>query len=179
MDSKTFDTLTRGFGSRRTRRHALKGLAIALVGLGGARSAAAQITAQRATCGQRCELDADCNAGLRCSRPQGSNGICVAELDSRTACNNSSGCSRNFEACRNGRCVNVLSSCTRCNVTGDCPSGEVCRRGNCGECRNDNQCPGRQVCRNGRCRRDRDECNNNRDCPRNRVCRRGRCVRRD
>lgn len=176
MDSKTFDALTRGFGARRNRRDALKSFAAGLIGLGAARGASAQVTVQRSTCGQRCDVDNDCNAGLRCSRPSGSDGICVAIADSRDTCSRNIDCSRNFELCRSRRCANQVN-CSRCNETADCPTGRVCRNGNCGECTRDQQCPGREVCRNGRCERDRNECNNDRDCPRNKRCRRGRCVR--
>jgi hypothetical protein len=177
VDSKTFDTLTRDFGSQRSRRAALQGLAAALFGLGFARSASAQVSAELATCGQSCSGSEDCNAGLRCSRPAGFSGICVAIADSRVSCNRNINCQRNFELCRNGRCVNQ-STCDRCNIAEDCPSGQACRRGNCGECNRDRDCRSNEVCRNGKCKRSRNRCDRNRDCPRNKRCRNGRCRKR-
>ncbi|HEU5432154.1 MAG TPA: hypothetical protein VFU81_10850 [Thermomicrobiales bacterium] len=177
MDGNTFDGLTRALGMRRSRRDALKSIAAGLVGLGAAKGASAQITPALATCGQRCTASTDCNAGLRCSRPSGSAGLCVAIADSRTGCTRNLDCGRDFEVCRNRRCVNQ-SSCDRCNLDADCPTGKICRNTTCRECTRDRQCPRRRVCRNGRCERNRDECNRNRDCGRNQRCRNGRCVRR-
>lgn len=176
MDSTTFDTLTRRFVERRTRREALTGLAAALAGFGGLR-AGAQVTAELATCGQSCSGTEDCNAGLRCSRPPGFSGICVAIADSRANCNRNLNCSRNFEVCRNDRCVNE-STCDRCNVAEDCPAGEACRSGFCGGCTRDRDCRSNEVCRDGTCRRNRNRCDRNRDCPRNKRCRNGRCRKR-
>jgi hypothetical protein len=178
MDSKTFDALTRGFGAQRSRRAALKSLAAGLFGLGIARTASAQVSVERATCGQSCENSDDCNAGLRCSRPDTNDSMCVAERDSRDSCDRNIDCDRNFEVCRNDRCVNQ-SDCTRCNVDADCNTGRVCRNGNCGDCDRDGQCPSGEICRNGRCERDRDECNSNNDCRKRERCRNGRCVRRN
>lgn len=179
MDGKTFDALTRGLGIQRNRRDALKSLAAGLIGLGGARSASAQVSIERSTCGQSCNTTrADCNSGLRCSSSSGTNGQCVAIIDSRDSCSGNIGCGRDYEVCRSGRCVNQ-STCTRCNVNADCPSGENCRNGNCGGCQQDRDCPSGDVCRNGRCERDVDECTANSDCRRDERCRRGRCVRRN
>jgi Cys-rich repeat protein len=178
MDSKMFDALTRGFGAQRSRRAALKSLAAGLMGLGVAKSASAQVGIERATCGQSCSSSTDCNAGLRCSRPNNRDGICVAIADSRDTCNRNINCERDYELCRNDRCVNQ-STCNRCHVTADCPTGEVCRNGNCGGCDRDGQCPSGEVCRNGRCERDRDSCRSDRDCRKRERCRRNRCVRRD
>jgi len=178
MDSKTFDALTRGFGAQRSRRAALKNLAAGLMGLGLARSASAQVSVERATCGQSCSTSSDCNAGLRCSRAGERDAICVNVADSRNSCNRNINCDREFELCRNGRCVNQ-STCNRCNVTEDCPAGEVCRNGNCGGCDRDGQCRSGEVCRNGRCERDRNRCDSDRDCPRKKRCRNNRCVRRN
>ena len=177
MDSKTFDVLTREFGRQRSRRDALVRLAATLFGLGLARNASAQVSAELATCGQSCTGSEDCNAGLRCSRPSGFSGICVAIADSRVGCNRNINCNRAFEVCRNGRCVNQ-TGCNRCNVAEDCPTGEACRHGSCGECNRDRDCRGNEVCRKGRCKRRRNKCNRNRDCPRRKRCRNGRCKRR-
>lgn len=173
MDNKTFDALTRSFGTQRSRRDALKSLVAGLFGLGIARGASAQVGVERATCGQSCSDSADCNAGLRCSGR-----ICVRIADSRDSCRRNIDCDRDFEICRNDRCENQ-STCDRCGSTTDCPSGQACRNGRCGDCSRDSQCRNDEVCRNGRCERDRDRCNSDRDCRRRERCRRGRCVRRN
>ena len=185
MDNKTFDALTRGFGTQRNRRDALKAFAAGLLGLGVARDAAAQVSAERANCGQpcrnisgeNCEGNDCCNAGLRCSGT-GNDAICVREPDSASTCSRNVNCTRNFELCRNGRCRNQVV-CDRCRVTEDCPAGQACRNGNCGDCNRDRDCRSNEVCRNGRCERGRNECQSNSDCPRRRRCRNGRCVRRN
>jgi Cys-rich repeat protein len=182
MDTRTFDALTRRFGAQRNRRAALKAFAGGLVGLVIGRDTSAQVGVEKQTCNQRCNSDGDCNAGLRCSRPSGSNGRCVRIADSEDTCTSNSECDRNFERCDNNRrrCVNdTYPDCSACNIDSDCPSGRVCRNNRCGDCTRDRQCPGREVCRNGRCERGRNDCNRNRDCPRGRRCRNGRCVRRD
>jgi hypothetical protein len=177
MDSKSFDALTRGFGAQRNRREALKGLAAGLLGLGAARGAAAQVTIERANCGQSCDgSSSNCNAGLECTRTSGSGGICVRIADSRATCNRNLDCTRNFELCRSGRCVNQVN-CSRCESNENCPTGRVCRNGNCSECTRDGQCNRNEVCRNGRCERDRAQCHRNRDCPRGKRCRNNRCKR--
>ena len=183
MDNKTFDALTRRFGTQRNRRDAVKAFAVGLLGLGVARDAGAQVTAERLTCNQRCNSDGDCNAGLRCSRHSGSDGRCVRIADSEVSCTSNSQCDRDYERCDNNRrrCVNTLqTACNVCNVNDDCRSGEVCRNNTCGNCTRDRQCPSNQVCRNGRCERGgRNDCRRNSDCPRRRRCRNGRCVRRN
>ena len=186
MDNKTFDALTRGFGTQRNRRDALKAFAAGLLGLGIARDAAAQVSAERANCGQPCDVSGSgcsgnscCNAGLRCSG-SGNDAICVRIPDRtpRVDCNRNIDCENNYELCRNRRCVNTVV-CDRCRVATDCPSGQACRNGNCGECNRDRDCRSNEVCRNGRCERGRNECQSNSDCPRRRRCRNGRCVRRN
>lgn len=174
MDSKRFDELARGFASRRTRRDAALSVAAGLLGLVGLESAMAQVTSERATCGQSCSRDGDCNAGLRCSS---GNGICVRIPDSRTNCSRNSDCSHNYERCNARHCVNE-STCSRCAASADCPTGQVCRNGRCGECSRDRQCGRNETCRNGRCERDRNACDSNRDCRKKERCRRNRCVRR-
>ena len=130
MDSKTFDALTRGLGSQGTRRHALKGIAAGLFGLGAAKGAAAQdFTAQRNTCRQKCQGTRDCNSGFRCGPGSES---CVALPSSRDRCDRNLECRSKDEVCKSGRCVNQV----------DCP-----------ECFENDDCPGRRGrCRNGRCR---------------------------
>ena len=182
MDNKTFDALTRRFGVQRNRRDAVKAFVGGLVGLGIARDAGAQVTAERALCGQQCDgRDDFCNAGMRCSKSSGTGsngGICVRRRDTNTTCSRNTQCSDPSEVCRNEKCVNI-TTCTRCVDNVDCPAGRVCRNGNCGECTRDAQCPAREICRNGRCERDRNSCSRDRDCPRRRQCRNGRCVRRN
>jgi hypothetical protein len=178
MDTKTFDALTRRFGAQRNRRAALKAFAGGLVGLGLGRDVAAQVSAERASCGQSCDgSNNNCNAGLRCSGT-GNDSICVRIEDSRTNCNRNIDCNNNYELCRNGRCSNQVA-CSRCRVVEDCPSGQACRNGNCGECNRDRDCRSNEVCRNGRCERGRNQCQRNSDCPRGRRCRNGRCKRRN
>ena len=186
MDNKTFDALTRRFGAQRNRRDAVKAFAAGLVGLGLGRDVSAQVSAERANCGQpcrnvnnaNCSGNDCCNAGLICSGT-GNDAICVRESDSATTCNRNVDCTRNFELCRNGRCRNQVI-CDRCRVTEDCPTGQACRNGNCGDCNRDRDCRSNEVCRNGRCERGgRDDCRSNSDCPRRRRCRNGRCVRRN
>jgi hypothetical protein len=177
MDSKRFDALTRGIGATRNRRDAMTSLVAGLLGLGLAKGTSAQVSAERATCGQSCSSNSDCNAGLRCSTSGGSS-ICVNIADSRTSCNRNSNCDLNYELCRNGRCVNQ-STCSRCNVPADCPAGEGCRRGNCTGCDRDSQCRSGEVCRNARCERAGKRCNSNRDCRKRERCRNNRCVSRN
>ena len=180
MDTKTFDALTRRFGTQRNRRDALKAFAAGFLGLGIARDAAAQVTAERSNCGQPCNgSSGNCNAGLQCSGTS-NDSICVRIPDPspRETCNRNIDCTRNYELCRSGRCTNQVV-CDRCRVTEDCPSGQACRNGNCGDCNRDRDCRPNEVCRNGRCERGRNECQRNSDCPRRRRCRNGRCVRRN
>ncbi len=177
MDNNRFDALTRGFGVQRNRRDALKGLAAGLLGIGFARGASAQISAERATCGQPCTSSTDCNSGLQCSRPSDRDGICILIADSRTSCNRNSNCDREYELCRDGRCVNQ-GVCARCNVSADCPTGQICNSGECGGCTRDGQCPNNEICRGGRCERDRNGCRNDSDCRKQERCRNGQCKRR-
>jgi hypothetical protein len=185
MDTKTFDALTRQFGKQRTRRDALKAFAGGLVGLGLGREVSAQVSAERANCGQPCRnvsgtsCDGDncCNAGLRCSGT-GNDAICVRIANSDNTCDRNVECTREFELCRNRRCENT-NTCSRCRVAEDCRSSQACRNGNCGDCNRDRDCRSNEVCRNGRCERGRNDCNSNSDCPRRKRCRNGRCVKRN
>ncbi len=90
MDTRTFDALTRRFGAQRNRRAALKAFAGGLVGIGLGRDVAAQVSTERANCGQPCRNVSGnpncngndcCNAGLICSGT-GNDAICVRESDS-------------------------------------------------------------------------------------------------
>ena len=155
MDRNAFDSLVRGFGSRRSRRAAVRGLAAGLLGLGAAKGAAAQVGIQARTCGQFCEGDAQCNAGLQCGA---TSERCFAIPDSRTHCNGNGDCSRTFETCKsNGRCVNTVApvDCAECRRDGDCEvAGTRCVDGRClePECTVDDDCRRRERCNgNGRC----------------------------
>ncbi len=152
MDKNVFDTVVRGFAPRRSRRDALKGLAAAALGLGVVREASAQPGAQRATCGQRCNKDDDCNAGLRCGT--GSN-RCYRKPHSKTRCGSNIQCTNNWEICnKNDRCINGLQrNCDECGRNGDCPSGQKCRNGACQapQCSSNKDCNGKKKCRKGRC----------------------------
>ncbi len=182
MDGKTFDALARGFGSQRSRRGALKGIAAGLLGLGTVRGAAAQdpgfdvqrVGGELARCGENCSRTDQCNAGLRCSR-----GRCIARGDSRDNCRTSRDCERDFEICRNRECVNEVNcgpdSCTR---DSQCRRSEICRNGRCendtSRCRRDNDCRAGEECRDDRCVQS-NRCRRDRDCRRNEVCRNDRC----
>ena len=157
MDSKKFDVLTRGFGTQRTRREAVKGFAAGLLGLGVVRGASAQVSVERATCGQSCTVSGDCNAGLRCV-DTGSSNQCIAIRDSNEPCNENSDCANDYEVCNSSLgCINQ-SDCNICVVSADCTGDEICRNGRCGaedECDSDNDCRRRQRCRRGQCVRRR------------------------
>jgi hypothetical protein len=166
MDDRRFDELTKALvaekPSRRDALRRLAGGALAAV-FGGV--AIEGVSAQRVgiearTCGQRCDTDAQCNAGLQCGEITGR---CFAIPDSRNSCTGNGDCTRNFETCNNNdRCVNTVAptDCDECSRTGDCEdAGRICSNGRCiiEECRDSGDCgrPDRWRCRNGRCiRRD-------------------------
>ena len=152
MDKNLFDSVVRGFAPRRSRRDALKGLAAAALGLGVVRGAAAQPGVERATCGQRCNADGDCNAGLRCGA---ASSRCFRQSDSGLRCGANIQCRNNWEICnRNDRCINGLQrGCDECQRNGDCPAGQRCRNGACEapQCTSNSDCNGRRKCRRGRC----------------------------
>ena len=109
MDGKTFDALTKGIGKECTRRTAFAGLAGALVGLGFAREAAAQVEAE--ACGrkgQKCFRNTDCCQGLKCKNggdPE-REGKCVFKNNSGGKgdfCRDDRDCKRRF-VCRRSRC---------------------------------------------------------------------------
>jgi len=179
MDGKTFDVLARGFGSRRSRRDAVKGLAAGLFGLAGARTAAAQVGGELLGCGATCANDGQCNAGLRCSKRSNR---CISRGDSFTRCNTGLDCPLNYEVCKDGRCVNQeVCIAAGCGRDADCAAGEVCRNGTCirgNSCNNNDDCPRDRRCRGGRCVLNAT-CNDNDDCRRSERCRNGRCRRID
>ena len=163
MDERRFDALTKALvGAKPSRREALRRLAggaLATVFGGVAlEGASAQVGTEARTCGQRCDLDSQCNAGLQCGAASEE---CFAIPNSRDNCSGNGDCTRNFETCNNnGRCVNTVapSDCDECSRNGDCEEAG-------------------RVCSNGRCIV--AECTDNSDCSRRKRCRQGRCVRRD
>jgi hypothetical protein len=154
MDRNAFDALVRGFGSRRSRRAAAKGLAAGLLGLGTARGAAARVRPEALACGEFCGGDAECNAGLRCGADSEQ---CFAVPDSKTRCNSNGDCAADYETCNaNGRCANTVApdGCAECRRDGDCAeAGARCTDGLCvaPECAADTDCRRRERCRRGRC----------------------------
>lgn len=150
MDKRSFDIIVRGFAPQQSRRAALKGLAAAAFGFAVVREAGAQPGVELADCGNRCNSDADCNAGFRCGA--GSR-RCFAIPDSRDRCDANIGCTNNYEVCnRNDRCVNRVK-CDECERNGDCSAGQQCRDGRCKapECTRNSDCRRREKCRRGRC----------------------------
>ena len=155
MDTNAFDALVRGFGTRGSRRAAVMGLAAGLFGLGTAKSAAAPVGVEALTCGQYCEEDAECNAGLRCGAASEE---CVKIPNSKQHCNDNGDCPAIYETCKsNGRCANTLApkDCPECRKDGDCAvTGAHCIDGLClePECTSDDDCRRRERCNGkGRC----------------------------
>ena len=162
MDERRFDALTKALvAARPSRREALRRLvggALATVFGGLAlEEASAQVGIELRTCGQRCDGDDQCNAGLRCGTASEK---CFARPNSKDNCSGNGECTRNYETCNNnGRCVNTVA-----------PS-------DCDECIKDGDCADARVCNDGRCIV--PECEDNRDCGKNKRCRQGECVRPD
>jgi hypothetical protein len=161
MDDRRFDELTKALvtakPSRRDALRRLAGGALATVFGGFAlEEVSAQVSIELKTCGQTCNDDTECNAGLRCGTVSDE---CFAIPDSRDPCDNNSDCSADYETCNsNDRCVNTVADCRECRRDGDCPGTDP-------------------ICTDGRCRE--RECTTNDQCPRRRRCRDGRCVRRN
>jgi hypothetical protein len=136
MDDRRFDELTKTLvAAKPSRREALRHLAggaLATVfgGLALEEASARRVGIELRTCGQRCDTDAQCNAGLRCGQDSGK---CNAILSSKSNCSGNGECSRNFETCNNnGRCINtVASGCPECRENGDCATDQRCRDGRC------------------------------------------------
>jgi hypothetical protein len=162
MDERRFDALTKSLvAAKPSRREALRHLAggalatvFGGVALEGASAQRVGIAAR--TCGQRCDLDSQCNAGLQCGDASEE---CVAIPSSKTNCTGNGDCSRNYETCNNnGRCINTVAACDECFRNGDCEEANtICSNGRCieAECTDAADCgnPNRWRCRNGLCRR--------------------------
>jgi hypothetical protein len=154
MDERRFDQLAKALGAATpSRREALRrvaGGALATVFGGLAlEEASAQLGSKARTCGQFCQGDGDCNAGLQCGA---TSERCFAIPDSRDNCSGNGDCSRNFETCKNNRrCVNTLApkDCEECRKDGDCEvEGARCNDGRClePECETDEDCRPRERC---------------------------------
>jgi hypothetical protein len=139
LDERRFDALTKALvAAKPSRREALRRLAggaLATVFGGLAlEQASAQVGIQRRACGQPCNGNGDCNAGLRCAARSEE---CLAIPSSGDRCTGNSDCSRNFETCNqnNDKCINTLAGrdCPECLHDRDCPSGQNCN--NKGRCR--------------------------------------------
>ena len=95
MDERRFDELTKSLvAAKPSRREALRRLAggaLATVfgGLALEGVSAQGVGTEARTCGQNCDKDSQCNAGLRCG--EGSE-ECVAILSSKDSCTGNGGC---------------------------------------------------------------------------------------
>ena len=127
MDSRTFDALTRGVGSRASRRIALQGLVAGLLGLSISRSVAAQtdeaVSAERGCRVKRCKKN---TLGQNC-------------LDNR-------GNPRNRNCCQGLKCSNTRGRCVWKNGHGG--GGDYCRNSN--DCNQDFFC-GKNQCLPNNC----------------------------
>jgi hypothetical protein len=132
MDERRFDALTKALvAAKPSRREALRRLAggaLATVFGGLAlEEASAQVGIKLRTCGQPCNTDNQCNAGLRCGTASGE---CFAIASSKDRCTGNGECSKNFETCNQNkdRCINALAGrdCDECRRNGDCPGSQNC-----------------------------------------------------
>jgi hypothetical protein len=144
MDERRFDELTKALvAAKPSRREALRRLAGGALATVFGGVALEETSAQRRrvgieakTCGQVCQNDADCNAGLRCGAQSGE---CFALPSSKTRCDNNGDCPLNYETCNTNnnkdQCINTLAGrdCDECRRNGDCPGGQNCN--NKGRCR--------------------------------------------
>jgi hypothetical protein len=161
MDDRRFDALTKALvtakPSRRVALRRLAGGALATV-LGSLtlKGASAQrVGTEARTCGQGCNDDNECNAGLRCATGSDK---CLAIPNSGRNCTGNGDCPLDYETCNNnGKCVNTVADCDECRENGDCD--------------------GTDVCTDGRCRK--RECEVNNDCGKNKKCKNGKCVKRN
>src|SRR5919112_5185513 len=104
MDERRFDVLTKALvAAKPSRREALRRLASGALAtiFGGValEGASAQFGIEARTCGQRCNDDNECNAGLRCTT--GGSEECLAIPSSGSNCNSNEGCTSKFETCNN------------------------------------------------------------------------------
>ena len=162
MDERRFDELTKALvAAKPSRRAALRrlaggGLATVFGALARTAAAANDVGIEARTCGQRCDSDSQCNAGLRCGEASEE---CFAIPGSRHNCSGNGDCAKPYETCNNnGKCVNTVGDCEECRRNGDCKGAGA-------------------ECNDGRC--DVPQCVDNDDCGKNKKCRKGECVRRD
>jgi hypothetical protein len=156
MDERRFDALTKALvAAKPSRREALRRLAggalATVFGSLALKGASAQDVGTAArTCGQRCNDDNECNAGLRCG--EGSK-ECVAKPDSEEKCTGNGDCPLDYETCNNnGKCVNTVGNCKECGKNGDCETGRICSNGSCiKECKDNSDCGKNKKCKNGKC----------------------------
>ena len=123
MDSRTFDALTRGLSSRASRRIALRGIAVGVLGLSASQRAAAQaddaVAVERGcrvrrcrknTLGQRCTdnrgnaRNRNCCQGLKCSRTRGDCVFKNGHGGPGDYCRNSNDCNQGF-FCQKNQCL--------------------------------------------------------------------------
>jgi hypothetical protein len=162
MDDRRFDELTKALvAAKPSRREALRrlaggALATVFAGVAFEGASAQRVGIAARTCGQRCESNGQCNAGLQCGE---TTRRCFAIPDSREPCTGNGDCDLNYETCnRNERCINTVapSDCDECEKTGDCEGSDtICSNRRCieRECTVNSDCPhpNRQRCRQGRC----------------------------
>ena len=142
--------------SRREALRRLAGGALATVFGGVAlEEASAQVGIEAKTCGQGCNVDTDCNAGLQCGAASLE---CFAIPNSKDNCNNNGDCSSRHETCNNnGKCVNTVApdGCDECDRNDDCEEADrVCNSsGRCivPECRDNSDCGNNKRCRDFKC----------------------------
>jgi hypothetical protein len=157
MDDRRFDALTKALvAAKPSRRVALRRLAggtLATVfgGVSLKGASARRVGIEAKTCGQVCDVDGDCNAGLRCGTASDE---CFAILDSRDDCDNNGDCSSHNETCSdNGKCVNTVGDCRECRKDNDCDDATrvICSDGKCVECKKNNDCNNDEKCKKNKC----------------------------
>jgi hypothetical protein len=157
MDERRFDALTKALvAAKPSRRVALRRLAsgaLATVfgGVSLKEASARRVGIEAKTCGRVCDVDGDCNAGLRCGTASDE---CFAILDSRDDCDNDGDCSSRNETCSdNGKCVNTVGDCRECRKDNDCDDATrvICSDGKCVECKKSNDCNNGEKCKKDKC----------------------------